>query len=487
MKKTLLVIFKLLKAFLYLIIVFVISSSLYIFYTAPAKHQNNPDKTVITDITQLNPIKVKTVVKPHSVGDIVKAIKSSSASISIGGGRYSMGGQTAIENSMHLDMREYNNVISISKDEREVTVESGITWHKLQKIIDKYDLSVKVMQSYSNFTVGGSMSVNVHGRYVGYGPIISTIKSFKLILADGSIQETSQTKNPQLFNAVIGGYGGIGVISEVTLSLVPNTRVERKTVKMNLSEYKDHFFKEIRSNQKVVFHNADLYPPNYNHVQNVSWYITSKDVTLDERVIPENKDYWLLPNIVTFIANIPLGKEFREYIYDPLLYLSDKIVWRNWEASYDVNELGNSDRSLDTYVLNEYFVPVNKLELFVSKMRTILSTNNVDVINVSIRHALPDTGSYLAWAREEVFALVLYSHQETSASAQTKVNKWSKEMIDAVISEGGTYYLPYQTHATLEQFNKSYPNADKFFAVKKKFDPDNRFKNKLWEKYYIHK
>ncbi|MGH8720794.1 MAG: hypothetical protein ACREU4_02340, partial [Burkholderiales bacterium] len=45
-------------------------------------------------------------------------------------------------------------------------------------------------------------------------------------------------------------------------------------------------------------------------------------------------------------------------------------------------------------------------------------------------------------------------------------------------------YLPYQPHATPEQFLKAYPRAPEFFALKKKLDPENRFRNKLWDKYY---
>ena len=487
MKKIALLIGKTLKALLYLVLIFISAISLYVIFSGDSDYQPNLDERVITDITQLNPIHVKKVIQPTSLNEIVNAVVNSSGAISVGGGRFSMGGQTAIEDSLHFDMRQYNKVLAFSKEKREITVESGITWRQIQQFIDEYDLSVKIMQTYANFTVGGSMSVNVHGRYIGHGPLISSIKSFKIVLADGSVKDTSPSVNSHLFNSAIGGYGGIGIISEVTLELEHNTRVERKTFTMDVSDYKSHFFKSIRDNKEIVFHNADLYPPDYNTVRDVSWYITSKDVTNDERVIPDNREYKLLPKLVSIVTNMPLGKSFREHIYDPLYYMSDRIVWRNWEASYDVKELGRGDRSKDTYVLHEYFIPVNNIDSFIPKMRSVFKKNNADIINVSIRHALPDTGSYMAWAREEVFAFVVYYHQKTSKQDQEQVGKWTREMIDAILSEGGSYYLPYQLHATVEQFNKAYPNANKFFAVKEKVDPLNRFQNKLLEKYYSSK
>ena len=475
---------KSLKAILYLSLAFVIAVILVVLFSGDANYQGKLNENIVNDITQLNPIHVEKVVQPRSIEEIVRAIHSSTGLISIGGGRFSMGGQTAIEGSLHLDMRHYNKVVAFNKDLHEITVESGMTWRQLQQYIDKHDLAVKIMQTYANFTVGGSLSVNVHGRYIGHGPLISSVKSFKIVLADGSVKEASPTLNPHLYFSAIGGYGGIGVITEVTLMLEPNTRVERKTFTMDLKDYKKHFVEKIRDNKDVVFHNADLYPPDYDSVRDVSWYTTDKDVTIKERIIPEDQSYWLLPKIISLVSWMPFGKAFREHIYDPLYYSSDRIAWRNWEASYDVRELGEGDRSDDTYVLHEYFIPVDNLDKFVPKMRKIFNDHDVDVINVSIRHALPDSGSYMAWAREEVFAFVVYYHQETTKEAQEEVGKWTRGMIDAILSERGTYYLPYQPHATKAQFIKAYPNANKFFEVKKQVDPNNRFQNKLWEKYY---
>ena len=475
---------RLLKIFTTLLLLFILSVTMVFLMSGDDEYQGTLDENIVNDITQLNPIHVASVVAPKSIDDISQAITSSRGAISIGGGRYSMGGQTAMDNSLHLDMRAYNNVISFSKEKREITVESGITWHKIQEYIDSHDLAVKIMQTYANFTVGGSMSVNVHGRYIGHGPLISSIKSFKIVLADGSVKEASPQVNPELYYSAIGGYGGIGVIAEVTLVLEENTKVERKTFTMDIGEYKNHFFKNIRDNKKVVFHNADLYPPDYDSVRDVSWYITDKDVTIDERLIPTDREYTLLPRLIPVVSSMPFGKAIREHILDPVYYLEERIAWRNWEASYDVRELGEGDRREDTYVLNEYFIPVNNINSFIPKMRNIFQKHDVDVINVSIRHALPDTGSYLAWAREEVFAFVVYYRQGTTDKDKQHVGVWTREMTDAILSEGGTYYLPYQPHASIDQFNKAYPDANKYFAVKQKVDPANRFQNKLWEKYY---
>lgn len=90
----------------------------------------------------------------------------------------------------------------------------------------------------------------------------------------------------------------------------------------------------------------------------------------------------------------------------------------------------------------------------------------------------------LAWARGETFALVLYHKQRTRHSARERVGVWTRELIDAVLECGGTYYLPYQLHATREQFHRAYPRATEFFELKRKLDPQYRLRGALWDKYY---
>ena len=476
------------KAFIVFIVFTALATTLLIWIVG-SNHNDFPsnesiNKLIVNDITQLNPVTVKRIVKPITINEITSEITSTTGPISIGGGRYSQGGQTSYPDSLHFDMRSFNKVIDFDKDKKIITVQTGITWRDLQTFIDPYDLSVKIMQTYANFTVGGSLSVNVHGRYIGEGPLVHSVVSLKLILANGTVITASPLKNSDLFYGAIGGYGGIALIAEATLKLEPNVKVERITSTMKLGDYYDYFKGNVRDNKEVVFHNADIYPPDYEYIRNVSWLKTDKAVTQVERMIPKDKDYGWQPKVASFVADYDLGKWVRQHIFDPIYYNQDAVYWRNYEASYDVNELEKSDRSEYTDALREYFVPVENFSSFAQKMKHIFQKHDVNIINVSIRHALPDPVTLLSWANEEVFAFVVYYRQGTSVADQQKVKEWSKEIIDAVISARGTYYLPYQIHASTEQFKKAYPRVNDYFALKDKVDPTNRFRNKLWQKHY---
>jgi FAD/FMN-containing dehydrogenase len=442
-------------------------------------------KTVVNDVTQINPILVDQVITPTTIEQIQKAVVAHKGKISIGGGRYSMGGQTATENALQIDMRQMNKMISLDEKNKKITVQAGIRWRDIQDAIDPHDLSIKIMQTYSNFTVGGSLSVNVHGRYIGQGPLIRSVDSIKVVLADGTLVEASPSKNSEVFYGAIGGYGGLGVIVEATLQLADNGKVERVAKVIPMKDYRKYFFSEIRDNDKAVFHNGDIYPPEYEKVNSVTWYKTDKPLTIQDRLIPRNQKYKFQPWAISTLTSMPMGSKLRSSVLEPYMYKTEMVTWRNHEASYDVAELEPSSRKNTTYVLQEYFIPVEKFEEFIPKMRDVFNKYNADIFNVSIRHALPDPGSLLAWARNEVFAFVVYYRQGTSPDDKQVVGNWTREMISQIISVGGAYYLPYQIHATDDQFHRAYPRYQDYFNLKKKLDPDYKFRNKLWDRYYL--
>lgn len=444
--------------------------------------QNN--SLIVNDVTGLNPISVWAISKPKTVEDVCDAMRRTNGPLSVGGGHFSMGGQTASPGSLHIDMRELNQVISFSPMDKTIRVQAGIRWCDIQRFVDPHNLAVKVMQTYANFTVGGALSVNCHGRYMGLGSVVLSVREIRVVTAEGEVHAASPTVNTELFYAVIGGYGGVAVIVEAELELADNVKVKRMARKMGTAEYISHFKAKVRYFGDAVFHNADLYPPHFRKVRSVTWARTDEATTEPRRLQQGGDTYPINRYFVWAVTETPLGKWRREYLIDPLLYFFRKVHWRNFEAGYDVAELEPASRKHTTYVLQEYFIPVDRFDEFVPKLADVLQRYKVNALNVSVRHARPDPGTLLAWARGETFAFVLYYKQRTRDNAINRVSVWTRELIDAAISVGGSYYLPYQPHATPEQFHAAYPRAKELFALKGKLDPNFRLRNVLWDKYY---
>lgn len=439
----------------------------------------------VDNITRLYPVKVARIDVPRSTADVAAAVIYWPGKIAVGGGRYSMGGQVAVRGGLHLDMRQMNGLVWLRPTERAVRVQAGMRWRDLQDLLDPLGLAVKIMQSYSNFSVGGSVSVNCHGRYVGLGPIGHSVRALQLVTADGSVLELGPHRQPELFAAVIGGYGAMGVMTEVELDVVPNTRIQRQVRTVALEHYVGFFKQSVLSDPTAVLHNADLLPPDFDTLVSVSWHRVSEDTPLTEkaRLIARGESYALAQNAIFVMTEVPGGTRLREKVVHPLVMRPVAVKWLNHEASLDAAELEPRTRAVSTYVLQEYFIPERGFLRFAKGMAALLQRRGVETLNVSIRHSPADRVSALPWARGEVYSFVLYYKQRTWLSARERVAEWTRELIDLALSHGGRYYLPYQLHASVDQFARAYPEADELRRIKRVVDPGGKFSNELWRKY----
>nr|WP_277361047.1 FAD-binding oxidoreductase [Rickettsia asembonensis] len=166
------------------------------------------------------------------------------------GRKHSMGGQSILNDSIHLDMMEINKVV-YNPVTQTITIGAGATWKKVQNVLDQYNRSIKVMQSDNIFTLGGTLSINAHGWQVNAPSISSTVLSLKVITVDGIIRDINKHTEPELFRAVLGGYGLFGVIVEAELITVENTQVIFHAKFMNYKDFVNNFKIYITENSNA--------------------------------------------------------------------------------------------------------------------------------------------------------------------------------------------------------------------------------------------
>lgn len=437
------------------------------------------------DVAKIDRTPLVAVGRPTDTAGVQKILSTWEGPICVAGGRYSMGGQTRSPGALQLDMDGVNQLLSLDANAKVVRVGAGMRWRTLQEYLDPLGLSVKVMQSYSNFSVGGSVSVNCHGRYVGGGCIAGTVRALTLVLPDGQRRDVSRTQDPELFAAAVGGYGGIGVITEVELDLADNRRILRRVEDVPLDEYPQWFATQVLAHSGMVLHNADLTPPKFDAPLAISWRTTQDPLTDLERLTPQGARYGREQNLIWSATELPGGNSMREHFLTGQLRNEPKVSWRNRQASLDVASLEPRTRVMSTYLLQEYFVPVEAFADFVAAMRRILSRYEPNVLNVSIRHAHADETTLLPWAASEVFCFVLYHKQRNFDWVDQANARWTRELISAALDHGGRHYLPYRLHALRSQVWRGYPDLDRWLSVKAITDPDVRLRNLMIDKYFL--
>jgi hypothetical protein len=179
--------------------------------------------------------------------------------LSIAGSRHSQGGQT-VRTGGNVVLTEAMNSVVYNVDGT-VTADAGATWNNIHHVLSPLGLSVPVQQSSPYFTVGGSISVNCHGRDPRQSPLIDSIVSLDVVLADGSLLTSvaSTGLHAALFAAVVGGYGACGFISKATLKTCEDSLLSRQyTYCHSLAEYLALLDKRDTDNSHPQLHHAML-------------------------------------------------------------------------------------------------------------------------------------------------------------------------------------------------------------------------------------
>lgn len=149
-------------------------------------------KGFIDDESHLNRTPIDTLVEvPNTPEAIVEQLRTvllyareNQLKVSIAGARHSMGGHTMTENGVVLNMLFYKQM-ELDTVNNILTIGSGALWEDALKYLDTYGKSVSVMQAFSSFSIGGSLSVNGHGWQKNVPPVSSSVLSFSLMLANG--------------------------------------------------------------------------------------------------------------------------------------------------------------------------------------------------------------------------------------------------------------------------------------------------------------
>lgn len=461
---------------------------------APSSIGQNQDRTNVwlNDASRLNSTPVLHLVESPTIPAIAEVriraalerARSEGLKVTIGGARHSMGGQTLYPKSLYLDMRPLAHM-DLDPAAGILTVGAGATWDRIIPYLDARGFSVAVMQSNNSFSVGGSISVNCHGWQHNRPPIASTVESFRLIKADGEVVQCSRTENPELFSLVLGGYGLFGVILEVKLRIVPNERYRIRKHLVRLEEFPTLFEQVVDSEQSVgmAYTRLSIHPRKFlsEAILNVYESAPAKDGS-----IPALRDL-RFEKVRRRIFRNSVGSDFGKRIrwnaekrLEPLI--TSDFASRNQLLNQGVEVYEN--RSTDsTDILHEYFVPRDRLLEFVQALRASTKRWEMDLLNVTVRDLHPDGDSFLRYADQKMFALVLLFNQPMGVRAESNMQDFTRELIDAAIDLGGRYYLPYRLHATPDQFHRAYPMAKEFFEHKRRYDPDELFQSQFYWKY----
>ena len=442
----------------------------------------------INDASCLNRTPVHGIVDVREVADVEAALalaRRQGLRVSTAGVRHSMGGHAFARNALVLDMRRFNRM-TLDESARSVRVQSGASWHDIQKAIHPR-WAVKAMQSTDIFTVGGSISVNAHGMDHRAGSVGRTVRSMRVMLPDGSVRTVSRTQDTRLFNLVVGGYGLFGVILDADLDIVPNAVYRSSREILDYRELVPALALRILPDQRHGLMYAHLSTAPQSLLRETIVYTYSEEHSPAALIPPlgevsQVKLRRLIFNLSKH-GGLPMRlKWFAEKRIEPLLESCTVsrnqalgegeacLVSRNDPMHDSVPYLQNRLAD-ETDILHEYFVPRDQFVPFIDGLRDIVRSSPVPLLNASVRVVHKEDNVLTYAPSDDMLAVVLYLNQSTDRAGREQMTAFTKQVIDVCLRANGRFFLPYQVAYSREQLERSYPQIREFLAARAEFDP----------------
>ena len=389
----------------------------------------------------------------------------------------------SVSRDISLSMEAFSD-IQVDEVNATVTAGAGASWGAIMDKVVPMGLAPAVVISTRFATVGGTLSQNSLCKFSSiYGKEGCSVLSFRLLTLDGEARLCSREENRELFYSVIGGFGNLGVIVEVThqlkrvglpnhvesyciakeekleglgKALIPESPDETRygIISMNARKLRQLRFHSKHSNDKKL-HRIWLYKPT-------GWL----------RVLVECIVHAMskLANFVWMLAFYFHPFKNRRYI-DEFMHFSF-FTDANVKARALMKRFGRTFRMLE----QTYVIPVQdgNVETFVQEMAQLCRKNNVYPMLFDVMYLPEDEDFLLSSTRGMSGVAINITFEGMNQKEALSIQELFSTMSQRCGEMGGRIHLVKNVYARPELLHQMYGEAlQEFLEVKKKYDPNH--------------
>lgn len=172
------------------------------------------------------------LVMPRNTDEVVAALQAAAAAgapvVTRGAGTGLCGGANASDGCVILSLHRMNRVLHIDVANRMARVQPGVLNGDLKRAVAEHGLFYPPdPASYEISSIGGNVATNAGGLCcVRYGVTRDYVMGLEVVLANGDVIRTGRTTikstvGLDLTGVFVGSEGLLGVITEVTVKLIP--------------------------------------------------------------------------------------------------------------------------------------------------------------------------------------------------------------------------------------------------------------------------
>jgi cytokinin dehydrogenase len=171
------------------------------------------------------------IVQPQTIDELISVVQFANQrrlKLTARGRGYSQSGQSIPKNGFSVDLTQMHSVDAVDMQSETVSCCSGAKWQNVVATTLQHNMLPKVIPLNLEQTVGGLLSVGGIGTNSRiYGSVAANVAELDVVTGSGEYIRCSNTQEPELYNAVLGGLGKCGIITKATIKLrkvKPNIR-----------------------------------------------------------------------------------------------------------------------------------------------------------------------------------------------------------------------------------------------------------------------
>ncbi|CAB9522955.1 Delta(24)-sterol reductase [Seminavis robusta] len=129
-----------------------------------------------------------------------------------------------------LDLSNLTQILAVDPAARTVRVQAKATMEQLVQSTLSHGLIPAVVPEFKSITVAGAIvGAALESSSFRFGQFSDTVLECVVLLANGTLSTISEASHPDIFHALPGSYGSLGILMEATLQLV-RPKMPRVTV-----------------------------------------------------------------------------------------------------------------------------------------------------------------------------------------------------------------------------------------------------------------
>lgn len=429
----------------------------------------------------LVPSRVKATSSPRALRNAVEAAAKNSSQLTLRGLGRSYADQAIDAHATVLDLTPMDRYLSFDENSGLLRCEAGTSLETILNDFVPRGFLPMITPGTKFVTIGGCIANDVHGKaHHADGCFSECTESFRILLASGEVVEASREKNSELFWANFGGLGLLGIILDATIKL---RRVEtayfrqRAIAAKNLDELLDAIDAHNDLPYSVAWIDSLADGPNLGRgVLTVGEAASSSDLKPGQDPLKVSR-----PSPLSVPFNLPTAALNRLTI--STLNTIIEQVQKNAGAIahyekffYPLDFVGQWHRGYGKrgFCQYQFVIPDGKRarENLRRLMELISTSDQKPFLNVLKRLGPEHPNTSLSFPVEGYTFAIDFPITDGLPALIDHLD-------DVLVSMGGRIYLGKDAFLKPKHLTAMYPKIDAWRAVKRHYDPEQRFTSHL--------